>query len=84
MNGLKNVHSTLQVTFTGRGNLVIAPKALLQQWVREIAKICKVGHKTLKLENKTARDRLMRSVAGMKRCGCYARASRCRFAEVTA
>ena len=45
----------LQVTFTARGNLVVVPKTLVQQWRREIKKVSKVGTRVLDFTVKATR-----------------------------
>eukprot|EP00892_Ulva_mutabilis_P006645 jgi/Ulvmu1/4352/UM002_0077.1 len=59
------------VRFTGRGNLVVAPRTLLGQWSSMISEHTKQDHSVCVLEGIKERREFMTSVEGLKRLASY-------------
>ena len=62
------VRPLAQVTFEGRGNLVVAPNHLATQWEREIKAMCVKQQRVMIVYEKKSRDLYLSSVEGMRMC----------------
>ena len=58
----------LQVRFTARGNLVIAPNILAPQWEEQIQKFCVRPQRILIVDELALRKHYLASVDGMRTC----------------
>ena len=66
------VRLSAQVTFEGRGNLVVAPNHLATQWEREIKAMCVKQQRVIIVYDKQSRDLYLSSVEGMRMCALVA------------